>query len=135
VNHVDKEPDWKLYHALREQWTHEDDLVNHRAMWLILAQGLLFTAYGTLTTARLEWLVFGFPCFGMVVSVLVGVSIYSAIGSAAEVAELYRKAGLDGLLALAPSRRLSRRGKWAAQALPFVFCALWLLALIGSAAG
>ena len=37
-------PDWELYRALREQWTHEDNLVNHRLMWLILSQGLLFTA-------------------------------------------------------------------------------------------
>ena len=36
-------PDWDLYRALREQWTHEDNLVNHRLMWLILSQGLLFT--------------------------------------------------------------------------------------------
>jgi len=30
-------PDWDLYRALREQWTHEDNLVNHRLMWLILS--------------------------------------------------------------------------------------------------
>ena len=47
-------PDWELYRALREQWTHEDNLVNHRLMWLILSQGLLFTAYGTLSTAKLH---------------------------------------------------------------------------------
>ena len=48
-------PDWDLYRALREQWTHEDNLVN--------------------------------------------------------------------------------RGKWAAQALPFVFGALWLLAMAGAFSG
>ena len=47
-------PDWDLYRALREQWTHEDNLVNHRLMWLILSEGLLFTAYGTLSTAKLH---------------------------------------------------------------------------------
>lgn len=56
-------PDWDLCRALREQWTHEDNLVNHRLMWLILSEGLLFTAYGTLSTAKLHWLVFGFPFF------------------------------------------------------------------------
>ena len=45
--------DWDLYRALREQWTHEDNLVNHRLMWLILSEGLLFTAYGSLSAAKL----------------------------------------------------------------------------------
>lgn len=74
-----KLPDWDLYRALREQWTHEDNLVNHRLMWLILSQGLLFTAYGTLSTAKLHWLVFGFPFFGMAVSAVIGVSIFAAL--------------------------------------------------------
>jgi hypothetical protein len=82
-------PDWELYRALREQWTHEDNLVNHRLMWLILFEGLLFTAYGTLSSAKLHWLVVGFPFFGT-------------------------------------------QGRLAAQALPFVFGALWLLALAGA---
>ena len=129
---MDKQPDWNLYHVLREQWMHEDNLVNHRAMWLILAQGLLFTAYGTLSTARLDWLVFAFPFFGMAVSVLVGVSIFAAIDAAEEVRERYDQAGLDGLYGLVPRRRLKARGKWAAQALPFVFCGLWLLAMLGA---
>src|SRR6202008_1480618 len=60
-----QEPNWDLYRALREQWTHEDNLVNHRLMWLILSEGLLFTAYGTVSTAKLHWLAYGFPFFGM----------------------------------------------------------------------
>ena len=36
---------WDHYRALREQWTHEDTLVNHRVSWLILSGGLLLTAY------------------------------------------------------------------------------------------
>jgi hypothetical protein len=128
--HMNKESDWKLYQALREQWTHEDNLVNHRAMWLILSQGLLFTAYGTLSNARLELLVFGFPFFGIVVAALAGVSIFSAIRAAEEVGEIYRKSGLDAWLALVPSPRLSGRGKWSAQSLPFIFCGLWLLAMV-----
>lgn len=64
-------PDWDLYRALREQWAHEDNLVNHRLMWLILSQGLLFTAFGTLSTAQHKWLVIGFPLFGMAVAGLI----------------------------------------------------------------
>ena len=125
-------PDWELYRALREQWTHEDNLVNHRLMWLILSQGLLFTAYGTLSSAKLHWLVIGFPFFGMAVSAVIGVSIFAALDAIEEVNRQYADAGLNALCSLSPGRRGGNRGQWASQALPFVFGALWLLALAGA---
>jgi hypothetical protein len=127
-----KLPDWELYRALREQWTHEDNLVNHRLMWLILSQGLLFTAYGTLSTAKLHWLVLGFPFFGLAVSVVIGVSIFAALAAIEEVSRQYEQAGLNALCSLSPGRNTGSRGKLAAQTLPFVFAALWLLALAGA---
>jgi len=125
-------PDWELYRALREQWTHEDNLVNHRLMWLILSEGLLFTAYGTLSTAHLHWLVFGFPFFGMAVAGVIGVSIYAALAATEEISERYNEAGLNRLCSLTPSHRTGSRGKWAARILPFVFGALWMLAVAGA---
>lgn len=125
-------PDWDRYRALREQWTHEDNLVNHRLMWLILSEGLLFTAYGTLSTAKLHWLVFGFPFFGMVVAAVIGVSIYAALAATDEITRKYDASGLAELCNLTPSQHINNRGKWAAQALPFVFGALWLLAMAGA---
>ncbi len=125
-------PDWDLYRALREQLTHEDNLVNHRLMWLILSEGLLFTAYGTVTTARLHWLSYGFPFFGMAVAGVIGVSIYAALEATDELRQRYEASGLDRLCSLTPSERTGGRGKWAAQALPFVFVALWVLAIAGA---
>lgn len=122
-------PDWDLYRALREQWTHEDNLVNHRLMWLILSQGLLFTAYGTLSTAKHKWLVIGFPVFGM--AAVIGISIFAALDSTAAIRRQYEQAGLNALCSLVPSSRTGHRGAGAAQALPFVFGALWALALAG----
>ena len=124
-------PDWDLYRALREQWTHEDNLVNHRLMWLILSQGLLFTAFGTLSTAQHKWLVIGFPLFGMAVAAVIGVSIFAALDATAAIKRQYDDAGLNALCSLTPATPTGRRGNWAAQALPFVFAALWLLALAG----
>ena len=124
-------PDWELYRALREQWTHEDNLVNHRLMWLILSQGLLFTAYGTLSTAKHKWLVIGFPVFGMAVAAVIGVSIFAALDATAAIRKQFAEAGLNALCSIAPSTRTGHRGKWAALALPFVFGALWMLALAG----
>jgi hypothetical protein len=123
---------WDLYRALREQWTHEDNLVNHRLMWLILCEGLLFTAYGTLSTAKLHWLVFGFPFFGMTVAGVIGVSIFAALDATDEIRRQFDEAGLAHVCSLTPDRRIGRRGRWAAQALPFVFGALWLLAMAGA---
>jgi len=125
-------PDWDLYRALREQWTHEDNLVNHRLMWLILSEGLLFTAYGTLSNAKLHWLVFGFPFFGMAVASVIGVSIFAALAATEEISRQYDAAGLNKLCSLTPGHRTGSRGRWAAQALPFVFGALWLLAMAGA---
>jgi hypothetical protein len=124
--------DWDLYRALREQLTHEDNLVNHRLMWLILSEGLLFTAYGTITTARLHWLSYGFPFFGMIVAGVIGVSIYAALAATDELHRRYEAAGLTRLCSLTPSEGTGARGKWAAQALPFVFGALWVLAIAGA---
>ena len=124
-------PDWDLYHALREQWTHEDNLVNHRLMWLILSQGLLFTAFGTLTIDKHRWLVIGFPAFGMAVALVIGISIFAALDSARAIESEYQKAGLDRLCHLTPRSRTAHRGSWASKALPFVFGTLWVLAAAG----
>jgi hypothetical protein len=127
--------DWELYRALREQWTHEDNLVNHRLMWLILSEGLLFTAYGTLASAKLHWLVFGFPFFGMAVAALIGVGIVTAYAAMGEIRRAFAQAGLERLCSLTPAGNNSHRGQWAAQGLPFVFGMFWLLALAGSLTG
>lgn len=124
-------PDWDLYHALREQWTHEDNLVNHRLMWLILSQGLLFTAYGTLTVDKHRWLVIGFPVFGMAVALVIGISIFAALDASVAIEAAYQRAGLERLCHLVPQSATAHRGNWAAKALPFVFGTLWLLAATG----
>ena len=124
-------PDWDLYHALREQWTHEDNLVNHRLMWLILSQGLLFTAYGTLSFDKHRWLIFGFPLFGMAVAAVIGISIFAALDSSRAIEAAYRQAGLERLCHLTPQSGTGHRGSWAAKSLPFVFGTLWVLAATG----
>lgn len=123
--------DWDLYRALREQWTHEDNLVNHRLMWLILSQGLLFTAYGSLTLDKHRWLVYGFPIFGMAVAAVIGISIMAALDSTRAIEAEYRRNGLDKLCHLVPQSATGHRGSWAARALPFVFGTLWVLASTG----
>jgi hypothetical protein len=129
------QPDWDLYRALREQWTHEDNLVNHRLVWLILSEGLLFTAYGTLSSGREKWLIIGFPFFGMAVAAVIGVSIFTAFAVTDDIRKRFDAANLGQLCPLAPAGRLGHRGRWGAEALPFVFGALWLFALTTSVVG
>jgi hypothetical protein len=136
--HTHRTPDvalWDQYRALREQWTHEDMLVGHRVTWLILSSGLLFTAYRAEASGGGHWLALAFPLFGMLLSALIGVSIHAAMAATDDVRREFDRAGLADLCPLAPASRLARRGRWAAKALPFVFGAMWLLALLGSLRG
>jgi hypothetical protein len=107
-------------------------LVNHRLMWLILSEGLLFTAYGTLSTAKMHWLVFGFPFFGILVAAVIGVSIFAAIAAAEYIQQQFDASSVSQLCNITPKSRRAKRGKWAAQALPFVFGWLWVLAWLGA---
>jgi len=50
----------------------------------------------------------------------------------ARVIQRYDASGLNELCSLTPSEATGGRGKWAAQALPFVFGGLWLLAVAGA---
>lgn len=133
--HTHRTPDvalWDQWRALREQWTHEDTLVNHRVSWLILSEGLLFTAYRAEAASSGNWLALAFPLFGMLVAAVIGVAIHAALAASEDVRREFERAGLSDLCPLAPESRLARRGRWAPKALPFVFGAMWLLALAGS---
>lgn len=121
-----------MYWALREQWTHEDTLINHRSMWMILSQGLLLTAYGTLSQTGFYWVSFGFPIFGMAVTALVGSSIYAALAAADAVRKRHEAAGLSALCQLVADPRHNITGTRATRVLPFVFGTIWLLALAGA---
>jgi hypothetical protein len=122
---------WDHYRALREQWTHEDNLVAQRMGWLIWSEGLMFTAYGAHGRDEVYWLVLGFPFFGILVAVLAGVAIYSAMSASDSIKQQFDESGLGTLCQLAPAQHIAHRGRWAAKAMPYVFGAMWLLALLG----
>jgi hypothetical protein len=122
---------WDQWRALREQWTHEDHLVAQRMGWLIWSEGLMFTAYGAHARDGVYWLLLGFPLFGILVAVLTGVAIYTAMAASGEIQRQFEQAGLADLCPLAPASHIANRGRWAAKAMPFVFGAMWLLALLG----
>ena len=132
--HTHRTPDvalWDHHRALREQWTHEDNLVHHRMSWLLLSGGLLFTAYSNMAASGATWLRVGFPFFGIAVAALIGVGIYTALAATDSIKQQFDEAGLADLCPLAPASHVANRGRWAAKAMPFVFGAMWLLALLG----
>jgi hypothetical protein len=76
--------------------------------------------------------VLGFPFFGALVALLIGVGIFTAMSASEEIKRQFELAGLADLCPLAPASHVAHRGRWAAKALPFVFGGLWLLALASS---
>lgn len=136
--HTHRTPDvalWDQYRALREQWTHEDMLVGQRITWLILAEGLLLNAYVTLGSKATGWLGFMFPLFGIAVAAVIGVGVFTALRAMDQVRAEHERSCLADLCSLAPEVHLARRGRWAPKALPFVFGAMWVLALVGVLGG
>jgi len=124
--------DWDLYRALREQWVHEDNLINHRMTWLILSNGLLLTAYGLLLKDGVRLLVLSIPAIGMFLSFVVGAAIYAALAAMHDVRRRFMRTGLESLCHLSPDGPPRRQGKWAAYALPVFFFLLWGATLFAS---
>jgi hypothetical protein len=91
----------------------------------------MFTAYGAHVRDGVYWLVLGFPFFGILVALLTGVAIYTAMAATEGIKKQFDEAGLADLCPLAPASHIAHRGRWAAKAMPFVFGAMWVLALLG----
>jgi hypothetical protein len=66
------------------------------------------------------------------VAAVIGVGIYTALRATDDVRAEYERSGLADLCPLAPETHLARRGRYAPKVLPYVFGAMWLLALAGS---
>jgi hypothetical protein len=97
--------------------------------WLILCEGLLFTAYGAHTAHTITWLALGFALFGIVVAARTGVGVFTALDASQQIRQEFERCGLPDLCSLAPPSHIAERARWAAEALPFVFGAMWVLAM------
>ncbi len=130
--------DWNKYRLLREHWTHEDDLINHRVSWLILSQGLLFASYSIFIqlpapqyTAKVQYLVKYLPLMGLGISLFFTYGIYAALSAMDDIKDRYQCSGFDESLApLYPSKSRLFQGKLPARIMPFLFVILWLIALL-----
>lgn len=120
---------WQLYRALREQWVHEDDVINFRITWLILSETLLFTAYAVLVEDHRTQLVRGLPVFGIILALVVGISIFAAIFAMEDGRQEFDDRNVKSVCRLAPKNLIRRHGMWAASSLPSFFVALWIFVM------
>ncbi|KAA3652118.1 MAG: hypothetical protein DWQ11_12475 [Proteobacteria bacterium] len=124
---------------LREQWAHEDNLINHRVGWLLQSQGLLLTAFaifiqtwltaGTDERIAVRPAMIAFPIVGMLSTAIIHDAIRMAVKAQAAIERRYAR------LPVNPEH-------WPLHPLPFasnahntaalmaqVFAVLWLLTL------
>ncbi|WP_447984010.1 hypothetical protein [Nitrospira sp. Nam74] len=140
----------QYYDRIRSQIEHEDELINLRVVWQLLAQSFFFSTYASLLTAQKEaksvlfgdeqqlllWLV---PFAALFAGLLTSISIFTSltnIASLRESYELYAKAtpAEDRSSKLFPpiqgADRLRKLANIAPIGLPLLFIVAWLIILI-----
>ena len=80
----------EFYDRLKAQIEHEDELINIRVVWQLLAQSFLFSTYATLLNAKgeaksqlfvqqQEFLLWAVPVVALIAGLLASISIYTSI--------------------------------------------------------
>jgi hypothetical protein len=80
----------QIYSAMRGQIEHEDNLINARIIWMVIAQSFLFSSFATALNspappsdqffpALHNWLLWLIPGIGVSLSLLVGISIAASL--------------------------------------------------------
>ena len=84
VDNAEFERQKNLYSMIREQITHEDELINERIGWSLTAQGFLFIAYTGLLNLDLKATPFGafLPAILAFLGVILCMTAYSGVASA-----------------------------------------------------
>ena len=130
------------FRLLRGQLEHEDQLLTQRLNWFILSQSFLFTAYAIVTREQIVRasdhvvrLVVLIPTVALCTSTVIFVSIVAGLLTMRrirhEFAARATAARDEALPPLHGRGHLRMLGMLAPTALPLVFCAVWLMLLIG----
>ena len=75
---------------LRALIRHENDVSNHRTTWLMVTQGLLFTAVSAVIK-EMQWAAAGLAIIGILVAVSIGHSLRNSFSSRKYFKDLWRK--------------------------------------------
>ena len=92
----------EFYDRLKAQIEHEDELINIRVVWQLLAQSFLFSTYATLLNAKgeaksqlfvqqQEFLLWAVPIVALIAGMLASISIYTSIYTIEDLGSMYRK--------------------------------------------
>ncbi|MCE1251957.1 MAG: hypothetical protein LWX83_00240 [Anaerolineae bacterium] len=84
VDDVEFDRQKSLYLMIREQITHEDELINERIGWSLTSQGFLFIAYTGLLNLDIKSVVFGafLPSIIAFLGIILCLTAYSGVASA-----------------------------------------------------
>jgi len=113
------------YKDLREKWTHEDNLINHRLGWLLTSQTILFAGYGVLLQKqqipqeRVSFMLTLIAGLGAVTSALLLLSVVAAIVALFALRKCNQKLNPDGIAFLL--------GIVTPIGLPLVFFVAWIV--------
>ncbi|MCC2641760.1 MAG: hypothetical protein K0S45_2173 [Nitrospira sp.] len=91
----------ELYDRLRSQIEHEDELINIRVVWQLLAQSFFFSTYATLLNAtgepknllfgqQQEFLLWAVPIAALLAGLLASISIFTSIYTIEHLGQVYR---------------------------------------------
>ena len=123
--------DREVYNRYRSELEHEDNLINHRISWFLVAQTLLFTALGGALNCNKTALAATVILAGFFTSLLILISVRAAIKSFLD----YRVrlegikqegASIDEYPQLSRPVGTIKRGFVAPRGLPIVFSIAWL---------
>lgn len=140
----------ELYDRLRAQIQHEDELINIRVVWQLLAQSFFFSTYAALLnapkegrnalfTAQQELLLWVVPVVALLVGIIASVSIFTSMYTIKQLGQNYQnyRSGRereDHSARLFPDiQGPTAVRNWARVApigLPLVFILTWLLILV-----
>lgn len=140
----------ELYDRLKGQMQHEDELINIRVVWQLLAQSFFFSTYATLLNTKgegkdelfaqqQEFLLWVVPIVALTAGLIASISIFTSIYTIENLGHFYQgykdqRGGQDHTTRLFPPiqgpEAIRRWARVAPIGLPLLFILTWLVILM-----
>jgi len=135
----------ELYRIIRERIDYEENLLNQRVIWLIFSQSFLVSAYAIMLNSPPEpkspmygdlqsCLVWLLPSLALILSIIIYISVISALYHIAELRESFETYPKDDTIEHFPAMNdtsfIRRLGGLPPILVPLLFIAAWAFLLI-----
>jgi hypothetical protein len=135
----------ELYRIIRERIDYEENLLNQRVIWLIFSQSFLVSAYAIMLNSPPEpkspmygdlqsCLVWLLPSLALIVSIIIYISVISALYHIAELSKSFETYPKDDTIERFPAMNdtsfIRRLGGLPPVLVPLLFIGAWALLLI-----